>query len=122
MIDVAGILGKEAEYLLNHTCRTFPGDRLHLPGPDFIDRVQLYSDRPPAVLRNLQLLFNNGRIGKTGYLSILPVDQSDLLRSREYRQAGDRGRLQWRGFDTGCAGERVEKICPQNTVYPENQS
>ncbi len=75
MIDVAKILGDEAKDLLQHKCETVPKDQLHLPGPDFVDRVVAPSDRPNAVLRNLQLLFDTGRLGKTGYLSILPVDQ-----------------------------------------------
>ena len=71
---IKGYLGKEAEDILNYTC-VFPKEQLHLPGPDFIDRVLVPSDRNPAVLRNLQALFNHGRLAKTGYLSILPVDQ-----------------------------------------------
>lgn len=69
------ILGSEADYLLNHECNTIPKNQLHLPGPDFIDKNLVINDRPPAVLRNLQLLFNTGRLRGTGYLSILPVDQ-----------------------------------------------
>lgn len=69
------LLGKENEQLLQHKCKTIPKESLHLPGPDFIDRVWKDSDRNPNVLRNLQSIFNNGRLGKTGYLSILPVDQ-----------------------------------------------
>ena len=68
-------LGDEADTLLNHTCNTISKDDLHLPGGDFIDRVWLYSDRNPNVLRSLQSLFAGGRLGGTGYLSILPVDQ-----------------------------------------------
>ena len=76
MMDrIVALLGKEAEDLLNHECKTIPKEQLHLPGPDFVDRVHQDSDRNPAVLRNLQLLFNTGRLGGTGYLSILPVDQ-----------------------------------------------
>ena len=68
-------LGDEAETLLNHTSKTIPKETLNLPGADFIDRVWLQSDRNPNVLRSLQTLFDNGRLAKTGYLSILPVDQ-----------------------------------------------
>jgi class I fructose-bisphosphate aldolase len=68
-------LGAEADTLLNHTCNTISKDNLHLPGGDFIDRVWLYSDRNPNVLRSLQSLFSHGRLNGTGYLSILPVDQ-----------------------------------------------
>jgi len=67
-------LREEAEDILNHRC-VFPKEQLHLPGPDFIDRVLVPSDRNPAVLRNLQAFFDHGRLAKTGYLSILPVDQ-----------------------------------------------
>lgn len=73
--DIEEILGNEAESLLTYRCRTVAKDKLHLPGPDFIDRVLVPSDRPPAVLRNLSALFNNGRLAGTGYVSILPVDQ-----------------------------------------------
>ncbi|MEQ8833730.1 MAG: class I fructose-bisphosphate aldolase [Miltoncostaeaceae bacterium] len=69
------ILGDEAESLLGHTCRTIPVERLTTPGPDWVDRVMVSSDRPVPVLRSLQSLFDNGRLGGTGYLSILPVDQ-----------------------------------------------
>ncbi len=73
--DIMGLLGAEAGDLLNHTCEGVPSDVLHLPGPDFVDRVMVHTDRPAAVLRNMQMVFNTGRLGGTGYLSILPVDQ-----------------------------------------------
>ncbi len=69
------LLGDEADSLLNHTCQTVPKEQLHLPGPDFVDRVWRDSDRNPQVLRSMQQLFDHGRLGGTGYLSILPVDQ-----------------------------------------------
>jgi class I fructose-bisphosphate aldolase len=69
------ILGEDAEPLLTHTCSTIPKERLHLPGPDFVDRIVKDSDRPTPVLRSLQTLFGTGRLAGTGYLSILPVDQ-----------------------------------------------
>ena len=69
------LLAQDTEYLLGHECNTIPKSHLHLPGPDFVDRVVLGSDRSPAVMRNLQLLFNTGRLGGSGYVSILPVDQ-----------------------------------------------
>jgi class I fructose-bisphosphate aldolase len=72
---VQSLLGDEAEYLLGHQCRTISKDMLHLPGPDFVDRIFAPSDRPVAVLRSLQQLFDHGRLGGTGYVSILPVDQ-----------------------------------------------
>jgi len=69
------LLGKDATYLLDHECRTISKDVLHLPGSDFIERVMVDTDRSPSVLRNLQLIYNTGRLGGTGYVSILPVDQ-----------------------------------------------
>ena len=75
MSTVESLLGDEAPYLLEHKCSTIPKDHLHLPGPDFVDRILLGSDRSPAVLRNMQTLFNTGRLAGTGYVSILPVDQ-----------------------------------------------
>ena len=72
---IADILGDEAEYLLDHSCDTIDKDQLHVPGPDFVERVWVESDRNPRVLRNMQALFDNGRLGGTGYVSILPVDQ-----------------------------------------------
>ena len=73
--DIEQILGSEAESLLTHRCNTVPKEMLHLPGPDFIDRVVVGTDRRPQVLRNLGALFNHGRLAGTGYVSILPVDQ-----------------------------------------------
>ena len=69
------LLGAEADSLLGYTAKGFPRNQLHLPGPDFVDRVVTASDRKPAVLRNFQLLLNTGRLAGTGYVSILPVDQ-----------------------------------------------
>ncbi|MFN8372308.1 MAG: class I fructose-bisphosphate aldolase [Anaerolineae bacterium] len=68
-------LGGEADHLLNHVSHTISRDTLHLPGPDFTDRVYSQTDRTPQVLRSLQSMFDHGRLGGTGYLSILPVDQ-----------------------------------------------
>src|SRR5579872_7183632 len=73
--NIQSILGKEAESLLKHTCKTVGKDKLHLPGPDWVDRIFAPSDRNIRVLRSLQALFNHGRLAGTGYLSILPVDQ-----------------------------------------------
>lgn len=69
------LLGKDADSLLSHTSQTIPKASLHVPGADFVDRVFSESDRSPAVLRNFQGLMNHGRMGGTGYVSILPVDQ-----------------------------------------------
>jgi len=72
---IAELLGAEADSLLQHVCQTVSKDVLHLPGPDFIDRVYAESDRTPQVLRSLGQMFGHGRLAGTGYLSILPVDQ-----------------------------------------------
>ena len=69
------LLGADADSLLQHRCQTVAKEHLHLPGPDFVDRVWIGSDRSPRVLRSLQSLFAGGRLAGTGYLSILPVDQ-----------------------------------------------
>jgi fructose-bisphosphate aldolase, class I len=72
---VTELLGAQAASLLEHQCKTIPKEQLHIPGPDFVDRVWAHSDRPIPVLRNLQTLFGTGRLANTGYMSILPVDQ-----------------------------------------------
>ncbi|OKS87748.1 class I fructose-bisphosphate aldolase [Mucilaginibacter polytrichastri] len=72
---ITDLLGKEADSLLQHACKTFPKELLHAPSPDFIDNVFVNSNRNPQVLRNLAAIYNHGRLGGTGYLSILPVDQ-----------------------------------------------
>ncbi|MCH9633082.1 MAG: Fructose-bisphosphate aldolase class 1 [Chlamydiae bacterium] len=68
-------LGDRAESLLDHQCKTVASDQLHVPGPDWVDRIFSQSDRSISVLRNLQAIFGHGRLANTGYLSILPVDQ-----------------------------------------------
>lgn len=74
-MNIADILGVEAESLLEHRCETVKKELLHLPGPDFVDRVYAQTDRPVPVMRSLQQFFSQGRLGGTGYVSILPVDQ-----------------------------------------------
>ncbi len=74
-MDIHQLLGDEADHLLGHTCNGIPKKSLTLPGPDYIDRVMTKSDRSVAVLRNLAHMYGHGRLGGTGYLSILPVDQ-----------------------------------------------
>jgi class I fructose-bisphosphate aldolase len=75
MTDISAMLGDEADKLLNHVCKGVPKNGLHVPGPDFVDRIMATSDRKPGVLRNLQALYNHGRLAGSGYLSMLPVDQ-----------------------------------------------
>ena len=73
--DVKSLLGDKAEKLLGFKSPKIPKERLHLPGPDFVDRIFMQSDRNSRVLNNLARMYGNGRLGGTGYLSILPVDQ-----------------------------------------------
>jgi class I fructose-bisphosphate aldolase len=72
---ITDLLGGQAQDLLSHKCNTFPKDQLHLPSPDFVDKIFAQSNRNPQVLRNLQAMYGHGRLANTGYLSILPVDQ-----------------------------------------------
>jgi class I fructose-bisphosphate aldolase len=73
--SIEEMLGPDARTLLEHTTKTIPKEQIQVPGPDFVDRVWMISDRNPLVLRALQTLFEHGRLAGTGYLSILPVDQ-----------------------------------------------
>ena len=75
MTNIPELLGREADDLLTHTCQTIPKSALHMPGPDFVDRVVAHKNRKPMVLRNLAAMYNHGRLSGTGYLSLLPVDQ-----------------------------------------------
>ena len=72
---ISKLLGKDSEYLLGFKTPKIKKNQLHIPGPDWIERIFVPSDRPNPMLRNMQLLFNTGRLAGTGYLSILPVDQ-----------------------------------------------
>jgi class I fructose-bisphosphate aldolase len=73
--QISELLGKDAKNLLEYTCTQVKKEQLHAPGPDFVDRIFGPSNRSPRVLGNLQRLFDHGRLGGTGYVSILPVDQ-----------------------------------------------
>ena len=73
--EIEKLLGADAKDLLGHSCKGIPKESLHLPGPDYVDRVYALSDRPTPVLRNLAWMIHHGRLAHTGYLSILPVDQ-----------------------------------------------
>jgi len=75
MTNIKQLLAEEAEHLLAHRCTGIPKEALHLPGPDYVDRVVAMKDRKPGVLRSLQALYGHGRLANTGYLSLLPVDQ-----------------------------------------------
>ncbi|HUH45978.1 MAG TPA: class I fructose-bisphosphate aldolase, partial [Arenibacter sp.] len=74
-MEIEKLLGKEARLLLEHQCFTIPKEKLHLPGCDFVERVLALSDRSQRVLGSIQQIVGNGRLGNTGYVSILPVDQ-----------------------------------------------
>lgn len=73
--QIMELLGDKAESLLSHVCKGIPKESIHAPGPDFVDRIWMQSDRNPQVLKSIQNLYNHGRLAGTGYLSILPVDQ-----------------------------------------------
>ncbi|MFT3980435.1 MAG: class I fructose-bisphosphate aldolase [Ferruginibacter sp.] len=73
--QIIKLLGKQNEPLFTHKCKTVAREKLHLPGPGFVDDIFIPSNRPEQTLRNLQLIFNTGRLSGTGYVSILPVDQ-----------------------------------------------
>ena len=75
MTNIVQLLGDEAEQLLDYRCSAIPKETLHLPGPDYVNRVVAMKDRKTAVLRSLQALYGHGRLANTGYLSLLPVDQ-----------------------------------------------
>ncbi|MGD9976647.1 MAG: class I fructose-bisphosphate aldolase [Bacteroidales bacterium] len=75
MDKIVELLGDKSNFLLNHKCTTVSKENLHLPGPDFIERVFYHTNRAPRVLRSLQSMYSHGRLANSGYLSILPVDQ-----------------------------------------------
>ena len=75
MSATADLLGSEAQSLLDYTCKGFDRNSLHLPGPDFVDRVMGQMDRPTPVLKSMQMILSHGRLAGTGHMSILPVDQ-----------------------------------------------
>ena len=72
---IVELLGEKSSFLLNHKCSTVSKEHLHIPGPDFVERVFYHTNRSPQVLRSLQSMYSHGRLSGTGYLSILPVDQ-----------------------------------------------
>src|ERR1700674_1591100 len=102
------ILGDQAKDILEHSCKTVSKDLLHLPGPDFVSRVWSGSDRPVQVLRSLEAIYNHGRLGGTGYVSILPVDQgiehsagASFAKNPIYFDPGNIVKL---AIDGGCNG------------------
>ena len=79
--EIIDLLGDKAAYLLEHQCKTVSKDLLHLPGPDFVDRIWSHSDRNNRVLGNIQRLYSTGRLAGTGYLSILPSIRASSTRA-----------------------------------------
>ncbi len=75
LAQIEKLLGAKSKDLLGHVCKTIPKEKLHIPGPDWVDRIFAPTDRNIRVLRNLQMMLGHGRLANTGYLSILPVDQ-----------------------------------------------
>lgn len=75
LATIESLLGGDARVLLTHKCKTIEKEKIHIPGPDFVDRIFMQSDRPTRVLGSIQSLYGHGRLKNTGYLSILPVDQ-----------------------------------------------
>src|SRR5688572_26109498 len=73
--NISKLLGKDAKHLLDHKSKTISINQIHTPSADFVDKIFINSNRNPQVLRNLQSMFDRGRLAGTGYLSILPVDQ-----------------------------------------------
>ncbi|MGB2655103.1 MAG: class I fructose-bisphosphate aldolase, partial [Candidatus Acidiferrum sp.] len=102
--NIETYLGAKAEYYLGYKTPKISKERLHLPGPDFVDRVYAASNRNVRVLTNLQRIFNHGRLGRTGYLSILPVDQgiehsagASFAKNPDYFDAGNIVKLAMEG-------------------------
>jgi class I fructose-bisphosphate aldolase len=106
--DIAALLGDDAAFLLEHQSDTISVEDLHLPGPDFIERVFMDSDRPVPVLRSLRSLYDHGRLAGTGYVSILPVDQgiehSGGASFAPNPRYFDPARIVELGLEAGCNG------------------
>ena len=133
-INVREVLGDQAEFLLGHECKTVERGQLNLPGPDYVDRVLVQSDRPIPVLRNLQQMFDHGRLAGTGYLSILPVDQgiehsaaASFSKNPAYFDPLNLAELAYRGgvqrlrLDPRWACHRRPTLCPQDPAHREAQ-
>lgn len=131
--SISDWLGSEADSLLTYQAKV-DKSTLHLPGPDWVDRIFAQSDRSPQVLRSLQQLYSTGRLANTGYLSILPVDQGiehsagasfapnpiyfDPANIVELAIAGG---LQRRREHPGCTGHGVSPVRPQNSLHRQAQ-
>jgi len=126
-INIRETLGDEADSLLGHECKTIERDRLSLPGPDFVDRVLVQSDRPVPVLRNLQQMFDHGRLGGTGYLSILPSTRGSNIRrpraSPRTRRTSTRRTLpSWRLQPTAARSPRRSASSASSLVATRTRS
>ena len=121
MTNIAQLLGADAEKLLGFSNPKIARSSLHLPGPDFVDRVMAATDRKPTVLRNLQAIFGHGRLAGTGYVSILPVDQGiEHSGAASFALAGGR-RLFALGqrMETPAAGDIVAQPLGTQTYFWE---
>lgn len=124
MTSIAQVLGSKADNLLGFSNPKISRERLHLPGPDFVDRVFAPSDRNNRVLGNLQRLFDSGRLVGSGYVSILPVDQgiehsggASFARNPDYFDPENIVKLALEG---GCNAV-ASKICAQDSVPGKDQ-
>ena len=136
MIDrISRLLGDKAEDLLQHKCGTIGKDSLHLPGPDFVDRIFSQSDRNNRVLASLYRLYGHGRLGGTGYVSILPVDQGIehsagasfapnpvYFDPRNIIELAIEGGCNGGDVDAGRHGHRVQNLRPQDPVFRKAES
>src|SRR5215831_11543666 len=99
--QISDLLGVDASKLLDYKARGFSSDKLHLPGPDFVDRVIAASDRSRSVQRNFNAILNHGCLAGTGYVSILPVDQ---------------------GIEHSAGASRLDAPEPQGTFSPTHRA
>ena len=134
-MDIAALLGDDASLLLDHTGHCVPQGLLTLPGPNYLQDIFTQSDRTPTVLRNLGTLYNHGRLGGTGYVSILPVDQGiehsaaanfspnpGVLRPRAPLRPRDRRGLQRHRHHPRYARHRVASLRAPHPLHREDQS
>ena len=131
--SITELLGSEANSLLSYKAKVSK-DLLHLPGPDYVDRTMVHSDRSPQVLRSLQGIFDHGRLGGSGYLSILPVDQGiehsagasfapnpiyfDPENIVKLAIEGDCNAV---GLNPGRSGSSFPQVCPQDPLRGQDQ-
>ena len=132
---ITELLGSDAKSLLEHRCTGITKESLHLPGPDWVDRMHLVSDRPTPILRSLQSLNDHGRLAGhrlpvhsprgPGHRALgrrIVRQEPDLLRSREHREAGDGGRVQCGGEHARRARLGRAQVCPPHSLHGQVQS